>query len=90
MIFLESLEIAVYVLLIAAFITQILLPCIKGTPLFPAFRRRPNRVAREMESAAEEFDLADKEKRAKALREAAERIRSPQNQQQPDQPSDQP
>lgn len=62
---------------LAAFIfigTQVLIPALRGTPYFPAFKRY--RVHTATLSAAEQVEQAEEQLRAARLRREAERIRS--------------
>lgn len=75
MVFLVVAELMFDVLLVAGIVTQVLLPCVKGTPMFPFFRRGPQVVERDVQYAQEELELAEKEQIVKKLRDRAGRFR---------------
>ncbi len=61
MVFLEVLELALFVLLAVILLTQVLFPLIRGTRFFPSFRRKPRELARQMVQAHEEVVMATEE-----------------------------
>lgn len=76
MIFLEFMEVVIAVLILIFFITQILIPLAKGTPYFPAFRKR-KKLEEDLAEAREEVDKAELEIAIKKDVEQAKKLREP-------------
>lgn len=75
MVFLELLENAVVLLILAFFITQILIPMWKGTPKFPSFRPKAKKLEEELGKAKEEVENAVIEKEIVETKEKATKIK---------------
>lgn len=52
-------EFVVQILVLVIGITQVVIPLIKGTTVFPIFRKERNKLEDELTTAKEEADLAD-------------------------------
>lgn len=66
--FIDSL---IFVLLVACFATQVIIPLLKGTKLFPFFDKRRRRVEDLLEEAHEEAEIAEMEAE---LKETEDRV----------------
>ena len=68
------LELLFATLIVIIFLTQILMPLFRGTPVFPIFRRE-RKLESELSEARKEVIEASLERRIKQEREKAERLR---------------
>lgn len=55
-------------LLVAGFLTQVVYPLVRGTPWFPIFESKEQRLRRELQEAEQARVEADLERRVKAAR----------------------
>lgn len=69
-------EIVIYAIFAWFFITQIILPLIKGRPFFPILRSPARQAEGKLASAIEERDVANIEAEAEAIRPSKEKPRA--------------
>lgn len=71
-------EVLLYLALIFGVVTQLLLPLIRGTPVFPAFHSRERQLESALAHANEDVLEAALEKKAAERRAQAAKLRSPE------------
>ncbi len=74
MVFYELMDWAVTVLLFILLVSQAIVPLFRGTPLFPAFRRKRRNLAEELARAEEELKNAELTARIMAARRKSEEL----------------
>jgi len=75
MFFLEVVELVLGILILAFFVTQVLIPIWKRTPLFPFFRSTRKKLEEELEKVKEETDNALIEREIEKEKEKVSKIK---------------
>lgn len=75
MFFLEVAELVLGILILAFFVTQVLVPLWKRTPMFPFFRTSRKKLEGELEKAKEEIDNALIEREIEKEKEEVSKIK---------------
>jgi predicted DNA repair protein MutK len=76
MVFLEVAQFISVALIVVIALTQIIVPILMGTPVFPIFKRKNKIIDQALAEAKEERNLAEKEEQIKNLQAEIDAIKA--------------